>query len=368
VLTPDIVSVVPDPEDPTIPIAIAYETEGLDEYGRLQKLYVVWDDEEVVRVNSNGIIAGIVDNSGKTVHRLTKDNGHPGCLPFVVVHNRERSGEFWDRTTGNDLDAAQSAAGLLLAMAVRLNKTQGHTQLKVKGDVPRDQVLDDESAVFVGGDENADVNVLHNPSDASGFLKTIEHIVTSTAANWGLNRDRLNQEMGEVADSVGLLERRAEMIKIFQETEWALFDLLKIVSRQHKDPARRLPESARLLVDFAEISTKVDRLKLLEIWDREESMGLRSPYDSIREQNPEIQTVAQAQAEIMRNAEAWAWKVQLLRRLNISGDNTTREPGQDARANGAMGPAVRDGVMSKDEAAERARGGASATSGSDSDD
>jgi hypothetical protein len=77
-------------------------------------------------------------------------------------------------------------------------------------------------------------------------------------------------------------------------------------------------------------------------------------FDCLREDNAEIETDAQAAEELANNVEIRAAVVELMRSLNIRTDANLDEPGQTPKANGEMGPAVRDGHMTRDQAAEMA--------------
>lgn len=355
VITADAVTVIPDPDDPTRMLGFAYDKPVMVG-GRREMHRVFWDDEEAFELNERGTIVPIQDNTGARSFRLTKDNGHPGILPVVDIHVYERSGEFWDMTTGSDLEAAQGALQFISTSALRLIHTQGHTQVGVSGDpgnFPRGQTLDQENPIFAG-DGNT-LTPIVNQTSTSGHMAMADHIALATGANYGVNRDRMNQKITGEQDMVGLLERRQEAITIFAEVERREFDVVSVVSRQHKDPTKRIPEGATMTgCDFAELSHKVDRMALLGIWREEIKLNLRNELDCIREDNPEIRSEEDAFEEIRRNAKIRARVVELMRELNISGEANQDEPGQSPEANGAMGSAVRDGEMTKDEAAAQA--------------
>jgi len=356
VLTPDQFTLIKDPDDPNRDIALIYDKPTVVN-GQVELHHVYWDDTEAFELGPQKQIVPMRGPEGMVSH-LSVGSGHPGIFPFVLVRLREPVGGQDDHTTGCDLEAAQSAIGFLTAMALRNLKVQGHAQPGIQGDpstFPKDQVLDPENPIFAG--EGNTLVSLHQPVPIDGYLKTIEQVALSVAANYGVNRDRLNQKTTTDADMVGLLERREQAIRLFTEVEARAFEVLRAVSQQHRDPALRLSDDATMRIDFAEISHKVERLKLLDIWERELKLGLRSVWDMVRQDNPEIRTDEEAQDEILRNTESFAWLVDLMRKLNIRNDANLSQPGQDARRNGEMGPRVRDGGMSRDDAAEQAETG-----------
>jgi hypothetical protein len=122
---------------------------------------------------------------------------------------------------------------------------------------------------------------------------------------------------------------------------------------------RGLPiaEDATMTVDFPELEGRYDRKTELELADTERKSGLRNFLDDIKRKNPEIRDDGEAMIEFKRNLVINAEAYRLIRELNLSSDATAQDPGQSAEKNGAMGPKVRDGDMTKDEAADKAKDG-----------
>jgi len=147
---------------------------------------------------------------------------------------------------------------------------------------------------------------------------------------------------------VGLMEERAEAVKMMQRVEEDLFEVLKMVSIDRGLP---IPEDATIKIDFPELISKYDRKTELEIADIERKAGLRNFLDDIKRLNPEIRNNSEAEAEFVANIKINTEAYQLLRELNLSSDADAEDPGKSAEENGAKGPAVRDGEMSKDAAA-----------------
>jgi hypothetical protein len=352
-LPPSQFACIRDPDDSERVIAFIYAVPS-QTGGRQAVTWVYWDADEAFAFNERGVIVPIPDPSGQLVARLTPANGHPGIMPVVIY------GDPSDHTTGTDLEAAHTSAGYLRALTLRVHKTQGHTQLGITGDpgtFPRGQVPDDENPIFYGTDNSG--AVLANPTDPGHHLKTEEHVRGTTGADYGLNRDRLNQSGPGVQEIDGLLERRADLIEEGGDAEREAFAIIKVVSRSHHDETRRLSEEATLEgVDYPELSARVDRDKQLAIRREERSLGLRSVIDDVLEDNPELGGDREkAKEEVIRNLEEESWYILERRALNIADGASAEEPGQDPADNGAMGPQVRDGKLSKDDAAELARKG-----------
>lgn len=360
-------TVIPDRDDPSAEGAVIYDvpvTLGMGRHTAQGVHRIYWDDEEMFRLDENLNVRPVLDKDDKATIRLTAENGHPGIIPGFMIHRHERPGRYWNLTAGRDRIAAQKALNFLVASTLRLVKAQGHTALALTGDpvnYPKNQVLDAEIPLEAGPGNT--LSVLHNPTDPMHFLKVAEFLMLGTGGNYGFNRSLLNAMVQTDADMVALLERRKQVTKLAGWVEQQSFRILKVLSKAHDDPAKRIPDGATLSVDFAEhLSAKADRQAQIAIWKEEIKSGIRSIYDIVRADNPEITSDKEAKVEIQRNIESYAWLVEELRARNISLDAQAGQPGQDARANGAMGSKVRDGQMTRDDADEAARTGKPATS------
>lgn len=366
VIPVDRMTAVPDPDDPLRPLAVAYAMPVSRREGHqtvVVNYWVVWDDEQVFTLDENFRVKPMRGRDGKFSLFIRKEQGHPGILPFVITHSTERAGTFWNVTAGRSLVATHKAITFLLASMIRLVKVQGHQEKVLTGDpanFPKNQTLDPEQLIVAGA--GCSIAAIANATDPSHFLKVAEHITLAVGANHGLNRELLNAQIKTEADSVALLEHRQRIVKRAAWLEAQGFDRLKVVSRSHDDPDKRLPEDAKLAVDFAEMSSRLDRTKLLENWKTEWGMGLSNPIEALRFLNPELKTDAEAEAKLKTNVGIYAMVVELARELGIRTDGEPANPSQSSQENGAMGPKVRDGKMTRDEADEATRTGAPATS------
>jgi hypothetical protein len=138
------------------------------------------------------------------------------------------------------------------------------------------------------------------------------------------------------------------------------FEVLRMVAAEAGQP---LPADARVDVDFGEIEFRADPKGTIELWKLLRSMGLMNTLDMIKRMNPEVRSDDDAWSEFDRNLAVEAKRVEMMRALQMSADMEPDMPGQDAKANGALGPLTRDGKITGDEAERMSREG----SGSDDD-
>lgn len=333
ILTPNQVSIIVDPDDPTRELALAYDQFVIRD-GKRQIAYTYWDDEETFRFLESGEMIPLAPGEYRRAHGL-------GRLPFIAIHRRERWGAYFDETSGNDLVAAAETICLLHALVLKLHKDQGEKAIVVSSEdtsqLPKGQTLDGGTAlVYPAG---TSVVALDLVTDPGHYLRTIDATLRTVAANYGLSIDRINSKAGVIGDEWALMERRAETIKTFEDAEQRTFELHRTISRETGYP---ISDAATLEVDFAEISAKGDRKTVLEVWQQEIRMGLRNLLDCVREDNPEIDDDDAAMREVVNNAGVRAQVVELLRALNISTNDDFASAGRTAIQNGAMGAATRD--------------------------
>lgn len=354
VLTPSMVTVVPVPSSPLEELAVIYDA-AYDSDGRVTRR-VVWDDKRSFAIDGN---------SRQVADAVEHDFG---LIPVYMVHHRGRVGTYWDTTTGEDLVAETFFEMLLDLITVRKLKAQSHLQLVYTGDSEgfyKDQVTDEHSVLMAGG--QGSLSLINLESNPDALIRTKEASATAVAANYGVSRDRLNQKTGTPGDDVALQERVAELARVMVGAERGVFRILKQVSREH--PEYKLDQDLELSVDLGQVHNRVNRKDQLEIRREEMRQGARSIVDSILEDNPELGgdrwlAMEHVREKARENAEAWLY----IRAGNMSLETSYEDPGLTAQQNGANGPAVRDGKMTRDEAAKQATEGKRQADDGESDD
>lgn len=341
VIAPDAVTVIPDPDVPTDWLALLFAIPG--EGGKVHWQYV--DDAETFRLDHEGSLVP----KTQTPLGLRRPN-------FTWVHRTERSGAFWESMRGRSLERAELGVNMLNLLAMRGLKASGFKKLAIVGDLanfPKGQSLDEESAIVAG--EGVAISEVSSQMDAANYIALQQEIVADAAASRGISRARLNATGAQDSDDAGLEEERGELVGVMYEAELDVFDVVKMVSQESET---KIPEDATLRVDFGELHHRVDRKTELEIETGERNAGMANYLDHIKRRNPEIRSDADALEEFIRNVKLNATCLELITARNLSQGATPENPGQSPEENGAMGPAVRDGKMSGDEAAAKAEGGA----------
>lgn len=333
-------SVVPHPDDPTM--AAGYIMD-MWVAGETTPRRCVCDDTERFVLASDGALL-----EAPEPHNMPR-------MPFVDLHNGERSGSYWNPAPSRALRAADLQCRLLNLLSLRLLKVRGFDKIVVSGDymaMPKDQPLDEEGAI--AAPDGVQVRTLGDRNDAGPYLALLDVIKRDAAANRGISRARLNQDKALASDDKGLEEARAELIRIMAPVEKEQVEVLAMVSQEH--PTLRMTAAATLAsIDYGELAHRVDRETQLKIRDIERKMGVRCVLDDLKEDNPEVIDDAGAWAELDRNLAAESQFIEARRALNIATTADVANPGQDPQQNGAMGRAVRDGRMTPGAARDMAR-------------
>jgi hypothetical protein len=138
------------------------------------------------------------------------------------------------------------------------------------------------------------------------------------------------------------------------EAEEDTYDLLQRLSKAGESP---IVDGLHFAVDYRAMSHRMDPMEELAYWKELRANGLRSIVDDALALNPELDTEAEAWEEITRNMADEAVYITQRRALNIADDASVETPGQNPKTNGAMGPKVKSGEMTRDEAAAQAKDG-----------
>lgn len=349
VIPPHRMAVIPDPDDNSVAIAYMYDRAVMDwRTGATVTHRVFWDDTVTFEYDQDLQVV-----RGPEAHLMP-------AIPIMAAHlTYERDG-YWDLCSGSSDVAADLQCKIMEIWKLRALKAQAFRQRWAGGpamNFPKDQVFDPENILIAG--EGVTINELAETSSLDMFLKAEESAAASAAAGRGVSRARLNQDKADASSDTGLMESRAAMMKRMFWAEHDQFTIMKMVSQEYPDEGRRIAMETTLdYIDFGEIQHRVDRMTQLAIREKERSMGLRSVIDDLLEDQPELDgDRKRAAKELERNMMDEAAFILRRRALNIPEDATVDEPGQNPGTNGAMGPMVRDGLLTRDEASEMARDG-----------
>jgi hypothetical protein len=347
----DNMRVVPHPDDPLEAIAYIYG-KRVWVNGEYRTWYVCWDSVYTFQFNEQfQVVPFTPAEAASPIRRHEMPR-----MPFVAIHAHERVDNYWSVTEGDDAVAADASTKLMGLLGLRNLKARGFRQLHAAGDIsgiPKGQIMDEESVFFTGPETS--VNTLDTQSDSAHYLAMLDHVKLDAAANQGVSRSRLNQDgTPDSASDTGLHEQRAEVVQMMYAAELEQFEVLRMVAAE---AGQELPANARVDVDFGEIEFRADPKGTIELWKELRSMGLMNTLDMIKRMNPEVRSDDDAESEFLRNIKVESWRVKEMRALQMNADMEPDMPGQNAQANGALGPLTRDGKITGDDAERMSREG-----------
>ncbi len=349
VLEPGQMLMIPHPDSHLAPSGFAYSTKVVTPNGELS-VWQVWDDTECWQQDSKGNL-------------FRRPEMHPyGVCPFIPIGARPALRDYWLRRHNRRLEDATLQLWTVATQMLSVLRDQGHLQMVLEGDgdaLPVSQSLGTRTVLRVLNTSGtpSTLRTIDLQAQLSEYVSAMEKVETGVAAEFGYSLDRLNQKTTLEADDSMLRARTEQLQQVMRQAERKLFEVIKVLVNAHH-PTLRFPDDAELVaIDYGPIPIAPGvRKAILEIREMETRQGTASPLDFVMQDNAEIRTRDEAMEEFRQNIEDVAELARMRMQHNLRADANVGEQGQDPEVNGAMGPRVRDGNLSRDDAADRARG------------
>ncbi|OQB57129.1 MAG: hypothetical protein BWX98_01618 [Candidatus Aminicenantes bacterium ADurb.Bin147] len=309
VLTPNLVTVVQDEDDPTRARAIVYRVDLANTPGETEPRYYYWDDQGTHSIlDKNFVERQPIYTPENYPYRDAE--GQP-VMPFVVIHRNDPDGSFWDQDTGNDLYNSTILIGVKMSMFDYYFKAASFKQIYIRteGDVPSDQVMDISTALVVRGD-HAEVGVLDIQANLKQLQDALVFQINSIINNYGISADQWTVSVSELSGRAlkiknrALLEAREEQLPTYLDAEKDLFDITRIVNNAHLPD--KLPEDAEFGITFGEIEYPEEPAADLRQKREELRAGIISLGAFYRHFNPDVEDDTEAEQTIIKNLEKLA--------------------------------------------------------------
>lgn len=303
---------VRDPVDPTLCIALIFETDCklADPSAKAFKWHgISW--HETFWINS----AGRVDEEFVTPHEL-------GRMPAILATLDPPDGCLIDETTGQDLVAAQKSVTFLQVLMLKEAKS-ATKQTILQGDgsrITRNQPDDTEIPIELP--EGVQAQVVDRGMAFLDFDNAARRVADAASANHGVAPEVTHHGSIASADArelvrVPLRERRLQQHVPLREIERQLAELLSVIV------AQRRPDLAFSIegwtIDFADPQTPLGTKEALEVLEHELRLGLTSELRALMDRNPDL-TYAQAKAALFQFIEDRVFRLKALKEFTaISG-------------------------------------------------
>lgn len=314
ILTPDILNVVQDAQDPTAATAVIMEQSFADTvmlegpgnpYG-VTKLYVCWTADEHGIYNEQGVSRPDLGNE--------KGNNPYGLIPIAWFRDSYPDGYFWNES-GADLINAQELINVKLTELNQLIKMQSFSIPVVIGTAPVGGITIDPSnyleipladAIDKGQPDFKFVSP--NPKIAE-LLEAIREDIRRIADDWGLSMSNFKLEGGVASglslkiSNIRLIERRQDDIELYQGYEKDLFKIMRAVHNAHCLPADLIPEDCELSVNFSELEFPEDPTAEDARWMTRVRENVRNRAQWLMSIDPDIKTPEEAEKVLLANME-----------------------------------------------------------------
>ena len=282
VVTPAKFYAVRDPLDPTLLVALIFETD----FALPNSVYrgpswnvVGWS--ETMMLTSDGTI----------VEETVKPHGFTR-IPWVLMTLEPPDGVLLDATTGDDITAAQKMIWFLNILHAKESKSTT-VQTIVQGDVSsaaRRQVNDSDATGQLP--EGTSIQTVNRAVDVSIFTDGAQRAGEVTGSNYGIaphvmRGDSVASAAARDLDRGPLYELRAQQQIPFREFEREFAEVQsEVVSQKRADLAFTTADGWG--VNFADSRTPLSEKEALEVFTAKRTAGLTSTPVYMMEQDPDL--------------------------------------------------------------------------------
>ncbi len=314
ILTPDMVMVIQNEDDPTIADGYVYLRAWRDTKNNVNSEYHYWHVDGVYKIFDKEFrlqetIYG--NGEGDDEYPYRNSDGRV-ILPFVDFHRTEPDNDFWDRDSGRDLINATIAVHMKMTLFDYYYKVSSIKQIYTIGNIgkiPQDQLLDPLNVFSVPSDENAQIGVLDMQIAFNELRESIQFQINGTINNYGISSDAFSLSVPEMSGRAlliknrSLLQRIKNQLPLYRDSETEMFEKTRIVNNawpQFED----ISDKAEFSIDFKEITFADEPKDELEFDMMELKSGRISLGQFYMKKNPDIETIEDAEKIIIANLEA----------------------------------------------------------------
>jgi hypothetical protein len=227
-------------------------------------------------------------------------------LPFLPCFDYSPpSSGFW-LPGGDDIISQQEAINIKLTDLLYLIQNQSYGVGYLKGSQSGGSLkVDPGSLVELG--ESGEIGFVSQKSEIQAVVAAIDKLIKWACVSNGLSASSMSTEpqtqsgLSKIQDSKELAEMRTDDIALWRSYEKKLFNIVRTVFNVHS--SRKLPESATLKIDFAEVETKLSQKDQAVADDLKIAQGVRSPIDVYMRDNPDVTSREDAMSFLLKIKE-----------------------------------------------------------------
>lgn len=233
IITPNIVSVVQNPEDPTLVEALMIEKQSADTVTGEGKTIAYWSDAKHFLMDENHNAYSVPGNEGRVNPYDT--------MPFIYIHKQIPDVNFWDETSGSDLYEAALIVGLRNTLLDYYSVWNSFKQLAVvsQDPLPEGITLDPSTAIQTTS-QGGSIQVLDFQANFAQLRDDLKAFAGGLLNNYGLSMDAWNQDKPTEYSGKALRiknefleELWQDQIQVFKDSEIELFNMIKFIYEFH---------------------------------------------------------------------------------------------------------------------------------------
>lgn len=340
ILTPDMITVFENQDNPTVLDAVLIEDYYYDAAGTKITQWIYWSPTRHFIVDKDFKIRSVDGNEGlenpyRAINIMTDH-----FYPFVDVHASDRENCFFDAYTGMDLVEATKLIAIQSTFRNFMIPMQ-FKQIAVKmqgvdeGKTLKNNQVKSPQHILTG---NGDMQVLDWQSDLKQIGEQIQNQIFAVASNYGISAENFKLSAAPVSGFARmvakerLMEIREEQIKIWRTVEERLFDAIRTANNLYSI-GNQIPESAKFAIDFAEPRGIEDPMAMIQIVKEKMQLGIINLLQVIKDENPDLKTDDDAEEFLNKNIEI---RNRLSRRFGFNFDELLKTNGQAAQRQGAF--------------------------------
>lgn len=228
-------------------------------------------------------------------YRVTEEQPNPyGVIPFVPVFDYAPTSDFW-LPGGADLISLQEAINSKLTDLLYVIRHQGFGVGYIKGSGMGGGLHEVDPGTLIGLPEDGEIGFESQEAEIDAVLNAVEALIKQTAVTNGLSAAILATDpsqasgVSKLADSKELTEMRQDDTALFRRYEKQLFEIVRVVWNAH-NPTRKISDTAKLVIDFADLQPTVSPKEQAETWNLLLDMGVVNSVDIIMERNPDLKS------------------------------------------------------------------------------
>lgn len=337
ILNPSHLYTVVQSENPRVADKIAYDKFfKINDENKL--ITVVWDDERHFGLDANNseIVLPYMDDPEAESEDEKKLNPF-GVKPFITFRMDETSSDFWGEgltslveenevineiaTKFNLEDLIYGTTGIL--HGVNLGDLINKSPKKSSNDQQDEET---EKTVMFGRDAlvltdtnpsqtiSPSINWIGTNPQILEIIEALEWKMKTCAVNHGLNPNAFSMRtfpesgLSKLIDSASEITERVDDVEACRDYEKQRFELIRIMNNkiiegkyEGYEKLQPIDENLNLTIDFKEPKLQ---MSISDKWtdrEKEVAMNMKTPADFLLEDNPDIKTLKEAEAQIEAN-------------------------------------------------------------------